>query len=137
MSELSPVPVRAAMTEVPLRLIDGLATVADALELMRAHAIGCLVVDRRHPGDEYGLLLIGDVAREVIARNRAPSRVSVYEVMTKPAVALDGEMAIPYALRLMTRLGLSHGLVMHGRELLGIVTLRDLVLGQHEAEGRG
>jgi CBS domain-containing protein len=48
--------------------------------------------------------------------------------MTKPAPSLDGEMNVRYAIRLMQRLGLTHALVVEGRRLIGIVTLRDLVV---------
>jgi signal-transduction protein with cAMP-binding, CBS, and nucleotidyltransferase domain len=126
-SEIPFVPVREAMTRDPAR-IDGLATVAEALARMRALRVGALVVERRDERDEHGLLLVADIAREVIAQGRSTARTSVYEVMTKPVVALDAGMDIRYAVRLMTRLGLSHALVLEGRDLAGIVTLSDIAL---------
>ncbi|MXY51469.1 MAG: CBS domain-containing protein [Gammaproteobacteria bacterium] len=44
--------------------VDGLATVADAVEAMRHHAVSSLVVARRHDGDEYGLVVVADIARK-------------------------------------------------------------------------
>jgi CBS domain-containing protein len=126
------VPVRAAMTAAPLT-IDGLASIRDALETMRARGISALVVDRRDEGDEYGLLLIADIAREIVAVGRSLERVSVYEVMIKPALCLHGEMNLRYAARLMARLSTTHALVMEGRDLAGIVTLRDLTLRHFES----
>lgn len=127
-----PVPVRAAMTAAPLT-IDGLASIREAIEAMQARRISALVVDRRDEGDEYGLLLIADIAREIVAAGRSLERVSVYEVMTKPALALHGEMNLRYAARLMARLATTHALVMEGRDLAGIVTLRDLTLRHCES----
>lgn len=127
MSATTFVPVREIMTPDPVS-IEGLATVRQALELMKSRNISSVVVKRRDEQDEFGLLLIGDIAREVIGRNRPVSRTSVYEIMTKPAPALDADMNIKYAVRHMARLGLTHCLVLQARELVGLVTLRDMAL---------
>lgn len=121
------VPVRAAMTPDPT-VVDGQTTVSAALALMRDRAISSLVVERRHERDEYGIVLVADIAREVIGAGRVPARTQVYEVMAKPAPTLDAEMGVKYAIRLMHRLGLTHALVVEGRRLVGIVTMRDLVV---------
>lgn len=120
-------PVREVMTKNPT-CIDGLATIEEALATMGSKNISSLVVDRRDARDEYGLLLVVDIAREIISQNRAPARSSVYEVMTKPAPAVDADMNIKYAIRSMARLGLSHSVVLDGRELAGVVTLRDMTM---------
>ena len=120
-------PVREAMTPDPL-VVDGLTAVSEALRMMRERGISSLVVERRHERDEYGIVLVSDIAREVVGQNRVPSRTQVYEVMAKPAPSLDAEMEVKYAIRLMHRLGLTHALVLEGRRLAGIVTLRDLIV---------
>lgn len=112
-----------------VRSIDGLATVSDAAALMRSHSITSLVVNRRDADDEAGLIDIQGIAREVIARNRAPDRVHVYEVMTKPVVSLPATMLLRYAVRHLTTLGLRRALVVdQERNVIGIVALRDMVL---------
>jgi len=112
-----------------VRSIDGLATVSDAAALMRSHSITSLVVNRRDADDEAGLIDIQGIAREVIARNRAPDRVHVYEVMTKPVVSLPATMLVRYAVRHLTTLGLRRALVVdRERNVIGIVALRDMVL---------
>jgi CBS domain-containing protein len=119
--------VREAMT-VDAVVVDGLTTVSEGLVMMRDRNISSLIVERRNEQDEYGIVLVTDVAREVVNSNRVPARTHLYEVMTKPAPSLDGEMNVRYAIRLMQRLGLTHALVVEGRRLIGIVTLRDLVV---------
>lgn len=112
-----------------VRSIDGLATVSDAAALMRSHSITSLVVNRRDADDEAGLIDVVGIAREVIARNRAPDRVHVYEVMTKPVVSLPATMLVRYAVRHLTNLGLRRALVVdQERNVIGIVALRDMVL---------
>ena len=113
--------------------INGLASVGEAIQMMKKHRVSSLVVDRRDADDEVGLVEVADVANEVIARNRAPDRVSVYEVMTKPVVTLPPGMLVRYAVRLLARLGHSRAVVVDdARNAVGMVTLRDLVLGPRE-----
>ena len=110
--------------------IDGLATVSEAMALMRRHRVSSLVVPRRDDDDEFGLILVSDIARKVIAENRAPERVNVYEVMSKPVLTLPNEMQARYAVRLLVRFAVSRAVVVdHDRNPVGIATLRELVLG--------
>ena len=110
--------------------IDGLATVSEAMALMRRHSVSSLVVLRRDDDDEFGLILVSDIASKVIAENRAPERVNVYEVMSKPVLTLASEMQARYAVRLLVRFSVSRAVVVdHDRNPVGIATLRELVLG--------
>ncbi len=112
-----------------LYTIDRLATAAAAMALMKRHGVSSLAVDRRDDDDEFGLLVVADVAREVIAENRAPERVNVYEIMSKPVLTLPSDMLARYAVRLLVRFELSRAVVVDcDRNPLGMVTLRDLVL---------
>lgn len=114
-----------------LRMIDGLATVEDAMREMRQHRVGSLVVRRRDADDEVGLLEVAGIAAAVTARNQPPARVHVYEAMTKPVVTLPAAMQARYAARLLQRLGLRRAVVVdEKRDAVGLVTLRNLVLGQ-------
>lgn len=119
--------VRETMTG-EVRIIDGLATVAEALELMRRHDVSSLVIERRHEGDEFGIVEVDDIAARVMAPDLSPERTNVYEIMSKPVVTVDADMDVKYAIRLLARLGLSRALVTEGNRLIGIVTLRDMVL---------
>ena len=125
--------VRDAMTPDP-QTIDGMAPVREALTVMRERNISCLVVDRRDSDDEYGLVLVTDVAREVLGTGRPVARTQTYEVMQKPAPAVDSAMRLKYAIRHMTRFGLSHCVVLEGRTIAGIVSLRDIAMRLLDAD---
>ena len=134
MNERSPVRVRDLMVS-NYHSIDGLATVDEAMALMRQHLVNCLVVNRRNENDEVGLIEVADIARRVIAENRPPERVNVYEIMSKPAMTVTANMLSRYAVRLLVRFGLSRAVVMDGgHNPVGIVSLRDLVIGQPPSE---
>ena len=110
--------------------IDGLATAAEAMAMMKQLQISSLVVNRRHDDDELGVITVSDLAREVITHDRAPERVNVYEIMTKPALTVRSEMLARYAVRLLVRFGVSRALVLDDNGTpRGLITLRDLVLG--------
>ena len=108
--------------------INGNATIAEALKEMKRLDTALLVVEKRSKDDEFGLLLVSDIARKVLAKDRASSRVNVYEIMSKPAVCVDPDMDIRYCSRLMSRFDLTRVLVVEGDTLLGTVNPRALVL---------
>ncbi|NQV84106.1 MAG: CBS domain-containing protein [Rhodospirillales bacterium] len=115
--------------------IEPTATVHDAVLLMRKHNTSSLVVERRDEADEFGLIVVTDIAREVLGKDLAPERVNVYEVMSKPVLTLAAEMNVIYAVRMLSRFNLSRALVVdHDRNPLGLVTLRDMVLRSLEGE---
>ena len=128
----TPGPVRVGDVMNPeLHSIDGLATVSDAMALMKRHGVEALAVNRRDETDEVGLILVSDVAREVVARNRSPDRVNVYEIMSKPVLTLPPDMLTRYAVRLLVRFQISRSIVVdRDRSPIGFVTLHDLVIGR-------
>ena len=128
--------VRTMMRPSP-GMIDGLATVQEALEIMRRENVGALIIDRRHEGDEYGIIVLSDIAAKVIAENRSPARTNVYEVMSKPVLTVAGGMDIKYAIKLLSRFGLARALVTESGRLVGLVTLREMVFRYLPEDGAG
>ena len=113
-----------------VRTIDGLATVNEAMTAMKQFGVSSLVVNRRHDDDELGVVTVTDIAREVIATNRSPDRVNVYEIMSKPVLTVRSQMQARYAARLLVHFGISRTLVVDDAgNPEGIVTLRDMVMG--------
>ena len=108
--------------------INGDATVMEAINEMKRLQTAVLVVNKRDENDEYGLILVSDIARKVLAKDRAASRVNIYEIMTKPAICVDPDMDIRYCSRLMSALNLTRVLVVKDNALLGTVNPRALVL---------
>lgn len=110
-------------------IVDGMATVRDAIATMKHVETKCLIVNKRHDDDEYGMLLISDIGRKVLAKDRAPERINVYEIMAKPVITVDPDMDIRYCARLFDRFHLSRcPVVDRNGEVVGIVSYTDLVL---------
>jgi signal-transduction protein with cAMP-binding, CBS, and nucleotidyltransferase domain len=109
-------------------MVDGLATVADALRSSTNLETKCMIVDKRHDDDEYGIVLLSDIAKKVLAKDKAPDRVNIYEIMTKPVVSVDPEMDIRYCARMFENLGLGRAPVIKERKVVGVVGYTDIVL---------
>ncbi len=107
--------------------VDGMDTVADALRAMSHVETKCLIVNKRHEDDEYGIVLISTIARKVLAQDRAPERVNIYEIMSKPVIAVEANMDIRYCARLFARFDISRTPVVEKGQLVGIVSYTDMV----------
>lgn len=127
MSERTVVRVRDVMKR-EFDLVDGMASIQQALQAMKHRETKCLIVRKRHNDDEYGMLLISDIARHVLAKDKAPERVNVYEVMVKPVVTVDPVMDIRYCARLFQRFNLARAPVVDQGEVVGVVSMTDMVL---------
>jgi len=127
MTETSFITVEEVMTPDPVT-IDGLANIHKALNLMEKHSINALVIDRRYEGDEYGMITVHDISDKIVGANKSIDRSSVYEIMTKPVLTVQGTMDIKYAIRLLTRFSLSRALVTKLGVMIGIVSLRDMTV---------
>ena len=120
-------PVRDCMrTEVTE--VDGRLDVLTALKTMKKVGATSLIVKRRDENDEYGLVLFSDIAKEVIAKNRAPERVNVHEIMSKPVLTVRPDMEIRYCARLFENFGISHAPVVENDKIVGMVSYYLLVL---------
>lgn len=109
-------------------MVDGLTTLADALKNAQHLDTKCLIVDKRHDDDEYGIVLLSDIAKKVLAADKAPERVNIYETMSKPVISVDPMMDIRYCARLFENFGLSRAPVVEHRKVIGVIGYSDIVL---------
>jgi len=120
-------PVRDCMT-TEVTEVDGRIDVLNALKIMKKEGTTSLIVKRRDENDEYGMLLFSDIAKKVIAQNRAPERVNVYEIMAKPVLMVRPDMEIRYCARMFENFGISHAPVAENGDIIGMVSYYRLVL---------
>jgi len=111
-----------------LTTIDGIATIGDALKKMKSAKTSVLIVNKRHENDEYGLITSGDIARHVLAKDRAPDRVNVYEIMTTPVITVSPDMDIRSCSRLFATYNLVRAPVLENNLIIGMVSPNSLVL---------
>ncbi len=109
-------------------VVHGMLTVTEALQTMKYPDTRTLIVDKRHEDDEYGVVMFRDMAKKVLARDHSPSRVNIYEIMSKPVVSVHPDMDIRYCTRLFDRFGLSRAPVLEHHKIIGLVSYTDIVL---------
>jgi CBS domain-containing protein len=109
-------------------LVDGKLTVQEALLGMKYPETRSLVIDKRDDDDEYGLVLISDIAKKVLGADRSPDRVNLYEIMSKPVLSVSPDMNIKYCARLLERFSIMRAPVIDAGKVVGIVSFHDLVL---------
>lgn len=110
-------------------LTDGFVTVADGIRLLCEHNSSCLIIKKRNAEDEYGIVLPSDIAKKVLAPNRAAERINLYEVMSKPAIGIRPSMNVRYCARLFDQFGLALAPVVdHQHNVIGVVDYPTLIL---------
>ena len=109
-------------------IVDGKMTVMEALEKMKHVETKSLIVEKRNDDDEYGMVLLSDIAKNVLAKDRSPDRVNIFEIMSKPVISVDPHMDIRYCARLFEHFGLARAPVIENRKVIGIVSFTDMVL---------
>lgn len=111
--------------------VEATRTVLEAARFMMEHNIGAVPVLRN--GDLAGILSERDIMNRVVAVGRTPGTTAVSEVMTANPRAVPADETIEECLFIMREFGFRHLPIVDGRDLKGLVSLRD-VLMDHAAE---
>ncbi|MFC1743243.1 CBS domain-containing protein [Candidatus Riflebacteria bacterium] len=106
--------------------IEGSATVAEAIAKMKETGLRDLIVDRRDEGDAYGILTETDVVYKVFSQRKDPREVKVHQVMGKPCVVVNPDLAVEYVARLFANMRIRRAPVIKGK-LLGVISITDIV----------
>jgi CBS domain-containing protein len=101
------------------------ATVFEALEKMAEHDIGALVVV--DVGVVVGVLSERDYARKVILHNRSSREILVSAIMTRRVVYAGMSQTVEECMALMTDRRIRHLPVVDGGDLVGVLSIGDLV----------
>jgi CBS domain-containing protein len=113
--------------QVELATILDDATVAEAAKLMRAEGVRSLIVEPHDQGDPLGIISFADMVSKVLAHGHDPEKMLVHQIMTKPAIVIDPTMPVQYIARLIDRTRAGHVPVVKNGEVLGMVSMTDLV----------
>lgn len=122
------VQVKDAMSNDIYQFADGMLTVAEGIAIAKEHNVSALVINKRNDNDEYGLVLLSDIAKQVIAKDRSPERVNLYEIMTKPLLSVSPDMDVRYCARLFERFNIHTAPVLENNNLIGMVDYTNMVL---------
>jgi len=123
-----------------LETIGADAPVYDAIELMIDKRIRSLLVK---PGDEedvYGVITVRDIVYKALGKNLDLNKTKVGEITSKPLVCIDKGMDVEHVINLMTKFNITRVFVCEGTEIIGIVSLLDVMsaaLIKRAREGHG
>lgn len=113
--------VREVVTVSPL------ATIREAMQLMRKHGVKALVVDKRGEHDAFGIITYNNILKAIVAEEGDIDLLNVYDICAKPAVTLSGELEVRHAAKMMVSFDIRRVLVTANNELAGIITMSDIV----------
>ena len=105
--------------------IDLNARVYDALKLMAEKDVGALIVTEG--GRLAGIISERDYARKVILHGKSSHDIAVREIMTAKVVTVQRAQTVEDCMALMTARRVRHLPVMDGDQLIGILSIGDLV----------
>ena len=126
------VQVKDVMTTNNYQFADGMMTVAEGIKLAKEHRINALIINKRNEHDEYGLVMLADIAKEVLAKDRSPDRVNLYEIMAKPLISIRPDMDVRYCARLFERFSIHLAPVIENKEMIGMVDYTNMIFSQSE-----
>ena len=109
-------------------IVDGMMTVSAVLDTLKHPETRTIIVNKRNEDDEYGVVMLSDIARKVVATGRSPDRVNIYEIMSKPVISVHPGMDVRYCVSLLGRFGLSRAPVIENGKIVGLVSYSDIVL---------
>lgn len=101
------------------------ASVLDALEMMAKHNIGALLVMSGE--DRVGILSERDCSRKVELMGRNAKDTKVSEIMTSDVVTVDCNQPLEECMTLMIDRNIRHLPVYDGKELMGLLSVRDVL----------
>jgi CBS domain-containing protein len=102
------------------------ASVAEARELMQESCLRDLIVEPAEPGDAYGILTETDIVYKVVATGLDVHNTPVSEIMTKPCIVVNPDLAIEYVAKLFANTHLHRAPVIR-EKLLGVISVSDMI----------
>ncbi|NPA51570.1 MAG: CBS domain-containing protein [Aquificae bacterium] len=107
--------------------ISPLAKVRDALNLMREKDMRFLITEKVNPHDTYGIITYTDILKAIVAEEGDIDLLNVYDLYTKPAIFIFGDIDIRYAAKMMIKFKIKRILVVENNQLKGVVTMDSII----------
>ena len=119
--------VKDIMSKENLAIVSPMASVRDALKMMKNNKIKSLIVDKVRPSDAYGLLTYKNILFSIISNDEDIDLLRVYDIYTKPTYQISQELDSKYAVELMVKSNVKRLLVIDSNQIEGILTMTDIM----------
>jgi len=110
-----------------LIIISPMATVREALNLMKEHKVRSVIVDKTKPDSAYGLVTFKNILQSIVAEDGDIDLLNVYDIAATPAMSVSSKLNVKYAARMMVQSSIKRLLVLDNNELYGILTMTDII----------
>ena len=107
--------------------IHNLATVAEAIAKMQDNRVRSLIVEPSSRDDAYGIITETDIIYRVIATEKDPETILVYQIMSTPCITVDPGLSLTNVARLFVENGIEKAPVIK-EKLLGMISATDLIM---------
>jgi len=120
--------VKEVMTQKEkLISVEPMATVRDALKLMKAHSVRSIIVNKSHDDGAYGLVTFKNILQSIVAEDGDIDLLNVYDIAATPAISVSSQLNVKYAAKMMVTSSIKRLLVIDNNELYGILTMSDII----------
>jgi CBS domain-containing protein len=110
------------------------SAVIDAIRLMAQKGIGAVLV--MNGPKLVGILSERDYARKIVLMDRSSATTPVQEIMTAEVVTVAPTVSVEQCLELVTQRRIRHLPVLEGGEVVGVISIGDLVKSVIEQQRR-
>ncbi|BFU93286.1 MAG: conserved protein of unknown function [Nitrospira sp.] len=116
----------AQIMKKPVKTVGPTASVVSAAKTMKSARIGALLVKK---GKQFvGIVTDTDVVRRAVSSGKPLGKLTVEKIMTSPVCTLEGSQSVDDAQDMMGDLGVRHLGVTQNGNIVGIVSVRDLLM---------
>lgn len=117
--------VAQIMTKRP-KSIGPKTSIASAAKTMRTARVGSLFVKK---GKRLvGIVTDTDIVRRAVSTNKPLGKLTVEKIMTTPICTIEGNQSVDDAQDMMGDLGVRHLGVTKAGEIVGVISVRDLLM---------
>jgi len=113
--------------EEKLVKISPMATVRDALKLMKDNGVRSVIVEKNSDDGAYGLVTFKNILQSIVAEDGDIDLLNVYDIAAIPAIAVSAKLNIKYASQMMVNRSIKRLLIIDNNELKGILTMTDII----------
>ena len=120
--------VRDVMTpKEKLISVKPIASVREAMKLMRTHSVRSIIVDKAQTDGAYGLVTFKNILQSIVAEDGDIDLLNVYDIAAIPAISVSSQLNVKYAAKMMVTSSIKRLLVVDNNELQGILTMTDII----------
>ncbi len=107
--------------------VSPMATVREALTLMKTNKVRSVIVEKSNDDGAYGLLTFKNILQSIVAEDGDIDLLNVYDIAATPAVSVSAQLNVKYAAKMMVQSSIKRLLVIDNNELYGILTMTDII----------